>query len=73
MLSRTETLISELHAWCDADYGRRSEIARILGVSAQTVSNWLARRTTPGSEETLILIEFLKDPEKHRKPRRGLK
>jgi DNA-binding transcriptional regulator YiaG len=73
MLSKTDSLLSELQQWCDAEHGRRSELARILGVKAQTVSNWLTRKNTPSSEATLILIEFLENPEKFRKPGRGLK
>jgi hypothetical protein len=72
MLSKTDNLLSELQRWCDAEHGRRSEVARILDVKPQTVSNWLTRKNTPSSEATLILIEFLENPEKFRKPGRGL-
>ena len=73
MLSKTDSLISELEQWCDAEHGRRSELARILNVKPQTVGNWLARKNNPGSEETLTIIAFLENPEKFRKPGRGLR
>jgi DNA-binding transcriptional regulator YiaG len=73
MLTKTDTLLSELQNWCDAEHGRRAELARILGVPATRVSNWLTRKANPGSEATLKIIEFLENPEKFRKPGRGLK
>jgi hypothetical protein len=72
MISKTDTLISELQRWCDAEHGRRAELSRILGVQYQTIRNWLARKTNPGSEETLTIIAFLENPEAFRKPGRGL-
>jgi len=69
---RTDNLIADLKRWCDADYGRASELARILNVNRQVVSDWFARKSSPNSEVTLAIIEFLEDPEAHRKPGRGL-
>jgi DNA-binding transcriptional regulator YiaG len=65
-------MLSELQKWCDAEHGRRSEMARIINVKPQTLSNWLAGRNTPSSEATLKIIEFLENPEAFRKPGRGL-
>jgi hypothetical protein len=73
MISKTDNLISELQKWCDAEHGRTSELARILGVTRTTLGNWLARRHDPGSEQTLAIIAFLENPEKFRKPNRGLR
>jgi transcriptional regulator with XRE-family HTH domain len=42
-----DNLISELTSWCKAKHGRQRELAAMLGVSEQLVSNWLARRKTP--------------------------
>jgi transcriptional regulator with XRE-family HTH domain len=42
-----EKLITDLTAWCEAKYGRQTELAEKLGVSKQLVANWLARRRTP--------------------------
>jgi hypothetical protein len=37
-----EKLITELTAWCEAKYGRQTELADRLGVSKQLVANWFA-------------------------------
>ena len=72
MPTKTDSLIAELEQWCDAEHGRRSELARILGVPPTRVTQWLARRANPGSEATIKIIEFLENPEKFRLPGRGL-
>jgi hypothetical protein len=72
-LPQTGSLLSELKEWCDHEHGRRSELARIMGVKPQAVSAWFTRKNNPTSEQTITIIEFLKDPEKFRKPGRGLK
>jgi len=56
----SEKLISDLRVWADAKYGRRAELARMLGVSRQLVSDWLAGRTTPTLDSGLKLQAFLK-------------
>jgi plasmid maintenance system antidote protein VapI len=56
----TEKLMAELKAWADAEYGRRAEIARLLGVHRQQITNWLDGRKTPTLEQGLRLQAFLK-------------
>ena len=56
----SETLIAELKAWADEKYGRRSELARMLDLSPQLVSDWLAGRKTPTLDTGLQLQAFLK-------------
>jgi DNA-binding transcriptional regulator YiaG len=73
MRPQTENLLSELKEWCDAEHGRRAELARIMSVKSQAVSNWFARKSNPTSEQTISIIAFLENPEKFRKPGRGLK
>jgi hypothetical protein len=73
MVTKTDNLIAELERWCDAEHGRRSELARILGVPPTRITQWLSRKANPGSEATIKIIEFLENPEAHRKPGRGLK
>jgi hypothetical protein len=72
-MSKTDDLMSDLQRWCQAEHGRTSELARILGVTRTTLGHWLARRHDPGSEQTLAIIEFLENPEAHRQPGRGLR
>ena len=56
----SERLLAELKAWCDQKHGRRMELARLLGVSPQLVSDWMARRRTPTLDDGLKLMAFLK-------------
>ena len=56
----SELLIAELRAWADEKYGRRSELARMLGLSPQLVSDWFAGRKTPTLDTGLKLQRFLK-------------
>jgi hypothetical protein len=44
----------------DAEYGRRAEIARMLGVHRQQITNWLDGWKTPTLEQGLRLQAFLK-------------
>jgi transcriptional regulator with XRE-family HTH domain len=62
----SEKLIAGLKAWADAEYGRRAELARMLGVSRQLVSDWLAGRKMPTLDAGLRIQAFLK---KHRRSR----
>jgi hypothetical protein len=62
-----DKLISELTTWCRGQHGRQRELAAMLGVSEQLVSNWLARRKTPTLQHGLQIQEFLKKRRKSRK------
>jgi len=55
----TEQLISRLKTWCDKKRGRRLELSKKLGVSAQTVTNWFKGRQEPTGEQVLRILEFL--------------
>jgi transcriptional regulator with XRE-family HTH domain len=55
-----EKLMAEVKAWADQKRGRRSEMARMLGVSRQLVTNWLAGRKMPTLDDGLKLQVFLK-------------
>jgi DNA-binding transcriptional regulator YiaG len=58
--SRTEKLLAEIKEWCDAEYGRRSELAPTIGTSPQIVTDWFAGRKTPTLEQGLAMLELLK-------------
>jgi Helix-turn-helix len=53
-------LITELKDWADKKFGRRAELARMLDLSPQLVSDWFAGRKTPTLDVGLQLQEFLK-------------
>ena len=59
-LKGSERLIAELKDWADEKFGRRSELARMLGLSPQLVSDWFAGRKTPTLDVGLQIQEFLK-------------
>jgi DNA-binding transcriptional regulator YiaG len=61
---RTDELLAAIKAWCDVERGRRSELARIVGTSPQTVTHWFAGRKTPTLEQGLAIQEILKKAEK---------
>jgi hypothetical protein len=62
----SEKLMADLKAWADAEYGRRAELARMLGVSRQLVSDWLAGRKMPTLDSGLKIQTFLKKQRKRR-------
>ena len=62
--SESERLLAELEDWCNQKYGRRMEIARMLGVSPQLVTDWMKRRRVPTLEDGLKIMAFLKKQRK---------
>jgi predicted transcriptional regulator len=56
----SEKLLTELKAWANAEYGRRAELARMLGVSRQLVSEWFAGRATPTWDNGMRIEELLR-------------
>jgi transcriptional regulator with XRE-family HTH domain len=58
--SEVKKLMEDLRAWVDAEYGRRPDLARKLGVSRQRVSDWLSGRLTPDLEHGLAILKILK-------------
>jgi len=57
---KTDKLLEELKAWCDSEYGRRSEVAKVAGVSPQAITDWFGHRRQPTAEQALVICEFLK-------------
>jgi hypothetical protein len=69
MPPKTQKLLDELKAWCDTPppYGRRTRVAKILGVSSQTITNWFGGRQQPTSEQILDVQDFLKQQRRSQK------
>jgi transposase-like protein len=65
MSGRITDLLAQAQAWCRHEKGRQSRLARVLGVSRQTVSVWFKEYTKarpsrqPTAEQTLALQAFL--------------
>jgi predicted transcriptional regulator len=66
-----EKLVKDLNTWCKARRGRIVEIAKILGVSPQLVSDWFSRKADPMTEQFLLIRDFLR--KEKRKERRSAK
>jgi len=61
MLTRVQRLLAKAEKWCDAEYGRRSQLAREIGAAPQAVTNWFKGRNTPTGEQALAIQGFLKE------------
>jgi transcriptional regulator with XRE-family HTH domain len=55
-----EKLISKLQTWCQEKRGRNTEIAKMLGVSRQLVSDWFSRKTDPLADKLFVIRDFLR-------------
>jgi transcriptional regulator with XRE-family HTH domain len=62
-----KALIDELQDWCKEKYGRNTEVAEMLGVSRQLVSDWFSGRTVPTLATGLKIQAFLKEKRRRRK------
>ena len=60
-------LLRELQNWCSEKRGRNTEIAKMLGVSRQTVSDWFAGRSVPTLSTGLKIQAFLQRERRRRK------
>ena len=58
---RTKKLLEELKTWCDAKHGRRAELAHLLGLPRQTVTELLNGRQNPTGEQILTIHEIWDD------------
>jgi hypothetical protein len=57
--SEVEKLMGELRTWVDAEYGRRADLARELGVPRQRITDWLSGRKAPTLEQGLTILAIL--------------
>ncbi|MGA8656641.1 MAG: helix-turn-helix domain-containing protein [Chthoniobacterales bacterium] len=56
-----DRLMAELRTWCKANHGEQKKLAEALGISEQLLSNWIARRKTPGLQKYLALHALLNE------------
>jgi transcriptional regulator with XRE-family HTH domain len=64
-----EALINELKAWCKEKHGRNTEVAELLGVSRQLVSDWFSGGAVPTLATGLKIQAFLKKRRRSAKPK----
>jgi predicted XRE-type DNA-binding protein len=60
MSERTQQLLRELKTWCEQERGRKTQAAKVLGVSQSTLSDWFSERKRMNAEQALALQEFLR-------------
>jgi transcriptional regulator with XRE-family HTH domain len=59
MHPRTKETLAALEAWTQGGFGRRSQIARALGVSPSTVTSWLKGRRNLSADQLFQIEDFL--------------
>jgi hypothetical protein len=52
-------LLSDLKQWCDEKHGRRTYIAKLIGVDRKRISDWFAGRVRPSLSAGLKIKTFL--------------
>ena len=67
MPPKTQKLLNNLKDWCNQSYGRRSEIAKVVGLGPQAITDWFGGRRQPTAEQILVVQEFLAKQGKRRK------
>jgi DNA-binding transcriptional regulator YiaG len=60
MPPRTEKLLADVFAWCEANGINQVELARMLGVNPQHVTEWKKGRNLPNAETALTMLELIK-------------
>jgi hypothetical protein len=68
MPPKTQKLLDELKAWCNEPpaHGKRTQVAQILEISSQTITNLFGGRQQPTSEQILNIQDFLKKQKRRR-------
>jgi DNA-binding transcriptional regulator YiaG len=59
---KTDQLLAEIKAWCEANEIKQVQLARMLGVNRSAVTDWYKRRKTPTAEQVLTMLEMLQRP-----------
>ena len=60
MTEETDKILSKLRAWCKEKHGRQLEVAKTIGTTPSTVSDWFHDRKEPTAEQILRVLNFLK-------------
>jgi transcriptional regulator with XRE-family HTH domain len=63
---REQQLLAELGLWCERKWGRQAEVARRVGVSPQTVNDWLSGRKKMTGAQALSVLELVTKERKRR-------
>jgi hypothetical protein len=68
MPPKTQKLLDELKAWCNEPpaHGKRTQVAQILEISPQTITNLFGGRQQPTAEQILNIQDFLQKQKRNR-------
>jgi hypothetical protein len=62
-MKTSQELLDELEAWCKERYGRKTNVAKLLGVTPQIVNDWFVKdvdkRSKPSWDTGLKIQQFL--------------
>ena len=64
---KEQVLLAELGQWCERKWGRQAEVARRVGVSPQTVNDWLSGRKKMTGIQALNVLELVEKERKRQK------
>ncbi len=56
---RTKEIIKRIQPWCTERGVRQQDLAQMLGVSPQLITEWIKGRKEPMGEQILHLLEIL--------------
>jgi DNA-binding XRE family transcriptional regulator len=56
----TDKLLAELKEWCSQKRGRQAEIAKMLGITRQSINEWFTGDSSPSLEAGLKVQAFLR-------------
>jgi hypothetical protein len=63
-----QEILAELKAWCELEHGRKTKVARYLGVSPQLIHDWfILRKSVPSWKTGMAIQAFLKKSDKARR------
>jgi DNA-binding transcriptional regulator YiaG len=60
MPPKTDKLLKEVFAWCEKHDVNQVELAKLLGVNPQHVTEWKKGRARPNAETALNMLAVLK-------------
>jgi DNA-binding transcriptional regulator YiaG len=59
MPTKVDSLLKEVFAWCEKHSVNQVELAKLLGVKPQHVTEWKKGRNRPSAEAALTMLELL--------------
>jgi predicted transcriptional regulator len=72
-MKTSQQLLEKLETWCNQKYGRKTKVAKLLGVSPQVVNDWFVKdpnkRSMPTWDTGRNIEEFVALPEHARRSR----